>query len=97
MISREKGMNNSFLIRYKPEISHGDNLLNTISWKERKNTRKKNSSSKKNNVTWTFERDLLLAREILIGRPYRFKKGTKESCRFAMLFTYFVVTRALWN
>ena len=36
MISREKGMNNSFLIRYKPDISHGDNLLNKISRRKEK-------------------------------------------------------------
>ena len=35
-------------------------------------------SSKKFNK-WTENEDVLLAREVLIARPYNFKRGTKES------------------
>ena len=37
------------------------------------------ASSSKLNITWSFKRDVLLAREVLIARPYKNKKGEKES------------------
>ena len=37
------------------------------------------ASSSKLNIAWSFERDAHLAREILIARPYKYKKGAKES------------------
>ena len=36
------------------------------------------ASSSKLNITLSFERDAHLAREILITRPYKYKKGAKE-------------------
>ena len=37
------------------------------------------ASSSKLNITWSFKCDVLLAREVLIARPYKNKKGEKES------------------
>ena len=37
------------------------------------------ASSSKLYITWSFKRDVLLARKVLIARPYKYKKGGKES------------------